>query len=766
MQVQEPQQAHPEDVNPSSVIEGARLKTVDCLHPQREHAEKFIEALTGHKDAPVTFQTFSEGGPPERPASILHGTLDQRYDELVRLNRAGSGIFVMVNEGDGLGRRAQNVIALRALFTDDDGDGPEQEPSTAHLPPTLEVESAHGAHKYWALKPGEPPEKFTKAQEALAWHFGTDPMVKDLPRVMRVPGFFHQKDRASPFLVTVTEVRPHQYTIAEVLAAFPAGVEAANEPTAGRERPERRKSGKQAGGVEKKKSAVFTSIAVRRAKAYLSRVPGAVQDDHGDDATYRVACTLVCDFFLPFDAAMPVFKGWNETCKPPWSEEALAEKLRHAAEYATGEPGSKLAANGFQGTEDLCYLVPLGRYFLRLPGGQWDLGAPLAKDAARKHLSALGVPADHIGEAFSGELMLLAHGIDCSPGDEAVFVRDGRYIVNNYRPSRVVPAPGKFPRIKAIIEAVVDGDEAGYAWLWNWMAAKYQNPGARSRTAPVFQGAQGIGKTKLGLILAELLGAENTACISQPDIDSSFNGHFAGKLMVLADEVVSQENLKDTASVLKKYLTDPRLMVNVKNVPQHEVENRMSWWFTSNSLTPVKVEGPTDRRYTVFSAMKPPTSEYKAMLEGIHQPGGGFTPDFAREMAAFAHALREHPFDATAAGRPFLNAARDALIKASANSAELFLSEVAEEGVEAVMAEHLTALVSQPRWDFGEDGVLTDAFFTAYRLWCEATGAKPFKKENLGQHVRQVFPNAERRRITSDGRRRWSYTGLPRKSRA
>ena len=173
---------------------------------------------------------------------------------------------------------------------------------------------------------------------------------------------------------------------------------------------------------------------------------------------------------------------------------------------------------------------------------------------------------------------------------------------------------------------MVDGDPAGYAWLWNWMAAKYQNPGARSMTAPVFQGAQGIDKTKLGLIFAELLGAENTACISQPDIDSSFNGHFVGKLLVIADEVVNQENLKDTASVLKKYLTDPRVMVNIKNVPQYEVNNRMSWWFTSNSLTPAKVEGPNDRRYTVFSAMKPPTAEYKAMLEGIHEPGGGFTP--------------------------------------------------------------------------------------------------------------------------------------------
>jgi hypothetical protein len=111
-------------------------------------------------------------------------------------------------------------------------------------------------------------------------------------------------------------------------------------------------------------------MAVRRAQAYLSKVPGAVQGEGGDDATYRVACILVRDFALSFEQALPIFRKWNATCEPPWQEKDLVAKLRHAEKYATSEAGSKLDEDPeeFEGTEDLCFVVPLGRYYLRLPG--------------------------------------------------------------------------------------------------------------------------------------------------------------------------------------------------------------------------------------------------------------------------------------------------------------------------------------------------------------------------------------------------------------
>ena len=122
--------------------------TSPATGPDRLQAERYIEALTGSKDASVTFQTFPEGGPSTSGPRIIHGSLAERWDELVRLNQAGQGIFVMVNSGDGKGRCAGNVVAPRAVFTDDDGDGPTPKPSTDAAPPSMVVESKHGRHTY------------------------------------------------------------------------------------------------------------------------------------------------------------------------------------------------------------------------------------------------------------------------------------------------------------------------------------------------------------------------------------------------------------------------------------------------------------------------------------------------------------------------------------------------------------------------------------------------------------------------------------------
>ena len=44
----------------------------------------------------------------------------------------------------------------------------------------------------------EPLDQFTNIQKRLAMTFNSDPSVHDLPRVMRLPGFYHNK--SGPFL--------------------------------------------------------------------------------------------------------------------------------------------------------------------------------------------------------------------------------------------------------------------------------------------------------------------------------------------------------------------------------------------------------------------------------------------------------------------------------------------------------------------------------------------------------------------------------------
>jgi hypothetical protein len=510
---------------------------------------------------------------------------------------------------------------------------------------------------------------------------------------------------------------------------------------------------------------VDSAIAVRRARAYLAKVPGAKQGER-DATTYTVACVLVRDFALPQEVALGLLREWNnDKIDPPLEEADLAAKLEHAASYATGEVGAKLDvdAGDFGGADDLCFVIPHDRYYFRRPDGRWEAGLPLTQNAAKRHLRTGDRSTKNIGNIIAHDLLPLASGLDCAPGEEPLFVRDGSLVVNSYWPPEIVPTAGDYPRIQNIIQVTTDGDDGAAAWLFNWMAAKYQDPGKVSGTAPVFQGAQGIGKTLLGLVFAELLGMDNCASISQPDLDGSFNAHFVRKLFVIADEVVSQHTIRDNTAILKKYITDSFIMANGKNVQQHQISNRMAWWFTSNSAVPVRVEGPHDRRYSVFAAMQSPGAEYTNMLRGIHSPKGGYTDDFRQEMAAFSHSLKTHEVDRHLARDPYQNEARAKLIDAGRSSEELFWEEVRQSGVDAVLAAYPCGEYEARPVPLAGGEPRVDAVYAAYRGFCEDSGVKtPVTKERLGQQMRFFFPEAERRRVLEGGSRVYVYAGLPR----
>ena len=72
---------------------------------------------------------------------------------------------------------------------------------TLAVQPDIVVESSLGRwHCYWLVSDC-PLDKFKLRQQQLAAKFKSDSKVIDLPRVLRLPGFFHQK--AEPFMTRV-----------------------------------------------------------------------------------------------------------------------------------------------------------------------------------------------------------------------------------------------------------------------------------------------------------------------------------------------------------------------------------------------------------------------------------------------------------------------------------------------------------------------------------------------------------------------------------
>jgi len=81
-----------------------------------------------------------------------------------------------------------------------------------------------------------------------------------------------------------------------------------------------------------------------RARAWLEKREPAIEGAGGDAHTFATACSLVRGFDLEDSDALALLQEWNATCRPPWTFEELAEKVRNARAYGAGEFGALLDA--------------------------------------------------------------------------------------------------------------------------------------------------------------------------------------------------------------------------------------------------------------------------------------------------------------------------------------------------------------------------------------------------------------------------------------
>ena len=146
------------------------------------------------------FQTFDDAKDEKNPvlSKVINGSLDKVADQLTRLNNQGAGIFVVVNKG---GRLKKDITEFRTMFREADKPGLEPLP----LEPQIVVEtSPNKKHEYLLIAPGYTDGGiWDDTMKTMIIKHGSDPNAKDRSRVLRVPGFYHQKDTAHPHLVRI-----------------------------------------------------------------------------------------------------------------------------------------------------------------------------------------------------------------------------------------------------------------------------------------------------------------------------------------------------------------------------------------------------------------------------------------------------------------------------------------------------------------------------------------------------------------------------------
>jgi hypothetical protein len=233
-----------------------------------------------------------------------------------------------------------------------------------------------------------------------------------------------------------------------------------------------------------------------------------------------------------------------------------------------------------------------------------------------------------------------------------------------FAPKRVVPGYYNFwqgfavePRagdcsrfLTHILENICRGDKQLFNWVVGWFAEIFQHPANKSGSSLAVRGEQGVGKTKVGEVLGQLLG-NHYVIVSDPRyVTGRFNSHLVYCLLLHADEAfwagdhVAEGMVKDLA-------TGKEHLIEFKGKEPIFVANYVRLLVTGNSdwIVPAGME---ERRFCVLDAGTDHREDY---VFQSHRRGN--EQRRPRSAAAVSAGLRpcgseppRHPEDGSTAG--------------------------------------------------------------------------------------------------------------------
>lgn len=182
-------------------------------------AEAFLAAIEPNKTVNHFFvAVLKDEGGKRISSKEIRGTIEETKDRLVKYNKEGYEIFVLINRlKDGAGRKNENITHARACFVDSDTGSIDN----FVMKPNIIVQSSRGEHAYYLIEPTQDLKKFTECQKGLISVLKTDPVIKDPARCMRLPGFFSHTNKSSPVLVTIKHLDKRRQKIEEIIDLHP-----------------------------------------------------------------------------------------------------------------------------------------------------------------------------------------------------------------------------------------------------------------------------------------------------------------------------------------------------------------------------------------------------------------------------------------------------------------------------------------------------------------------------------------------------------------
>ena len=260
------------------------------------------------------------------------------------------------------------------------------------------------------------------------------------------------------------------------------------------------------------------------------------------------------------------------------------------------------------------------------------------------------------------------------------------------------PAPGRCDVLLDLLRFLCSGEDNTpelYDWVLRWLAYPLQHPGAKMKTALVFHGPQGTGKSLFFETILSIYGVYGRI-VDQAAIEDKFTDWMSRKLFLVADEVVARNELYHIKNKLKAYITGEWIRINPKNVAAHDERNHVNIVFLSNEKQPLVLEEDDRRHVIVWTPPALSAQFYKDASAEVASGGAAALHDYllALDLADFGPHTK-----------PPATRSKADLIGMNRDSISLFLSHW-EEG--------------ETPHPFGP--ALSQDLYQAYSRWCTRNG--------------------------------------------
>lgn len=365
-------------------------------------------------------------------------------------------------------------------------------------------------------------------------------------------------------------------------------------------------------------------------------------------------------------------------------------------------------------------------YIARLDRFRHRVSGDLLRERALLNLLGSTIP---IGVSVEQALYTTALGVrqyaglTFAPGQPADLMVNGQLELNVWTPSDIVPQEGDPAPFLELISYLYDHDPIATGYILDLFACFVQRPGTKLNSMSLLIGGQGVGKSVVVDMMAELVGRRNVAFPTAEVMRSSFTSWLLNASLIIVHELPRAD--RELATRLKHWVTAPELMINVKGVPEFTVRNYANILACSNDPDVAQLDADDRRVFAWVSQARPQPASYYAALVRWFDDGGKRVV-----LHYLLHRDIEH-FNAKAP--PPATPGRARLIENARSEAQNFLRDALESFTPPFAIDLVTAS-DVLQYLRAHQIRCTDA---EVRRFLQDTGALP-----LGQHrIRGARPN-------------------------